>query len=102
MITGGNDDFLDSAEILDTENGSVTMASPMNSKRFGHGMGVVTINGKYRLAVFGGHNGRTRLDSVELYDTKTEKWETSAFKLSEAKSYFGFLTVKLGDILSQL
>ena len=78
------------------------MASPMNSIRHGNGMGVVTINGKDRLAVFGGHDGRTRLDSVEFYNIKTEKWETSAFKLSEAKSYFGFLTVKLGDILSQL
>ena len=51
MITGGYD-MLDSAEILDTEDGSVTMASPMNTKSFLHGMGVVTINGKDRLAVF--------------------------------------------------
>ena len=30
MITGGySDDYLDSTEILDTEGGSVTMASPM-------------------------------------------------------------------------
>ena len=65
-------------------------------------MGVVTINGRDRLAVCGGYDGGKKLDSVELYNTKTEKWETAAFKLSEAKSYFGFLTVKLGDILSQL
>ena len=59
MITGGyNDGSLDSTEVLDTEDGSVTMASPMNSKRDGHGMGVVTINGKDRLAVFGGYDGR--------------------------------------------
>ena len=72
------------------------MASPMNS------MGVNTINEKDRLAAFGGYDGRTRLDSVEFYNTKTEKWETSAFKLSKAKSYFGFLTFKLGDILPQM
>ena len=103
MITGGyGNGVLDSTEILDTEDGSVTMASPMNFKREDHGMGVVTVNGEDRVAVFGGHEGGTRLDSVELYNTQTGKWETSAFKLSEAKLYFGFLTVKLGDILSQL
>ena len=72
----------------------------MNSKRTGHGIGVVTINGRDRLAVFGGFDGRTRLDSVELYNSETEKWETSHLKLSEATSGFSCLTVKLGDILS--
>ena len=71
----------------------------MNSKRFMHGMCVVTINGKDRLAVFGGFNGR---NSLELYNSETEKWETSDLKLSRAKSGFSFLTVKLGDILSNL
>ena len=34
MITGGySDDCHDSTEVLDTEDGSITMASPMNSKR---------------------------------------------------------------------
>ena len=98
MITGGcsTGNYFDSTEILDTEDGSVAMASPMNSKRAGHGIGVVTINGKDRLAVFGGFDGRTTLDSVELYHSETEKWETSDLKLSEASC----LTVKFGDILS--
>ena len=65
-------------------------------------MGVVTINGKDRLAVFGGCDGRTQLASVELYNSETEKWEMSDLKLSEARSYFSFLTVKLGDIISNL
>ena len=52
MITGGN---RNSAEVLDTEDSSVTMAGPMTFKRYGNGMGVVTINGKDRLAVLGGH-----------------------------------------------
>ena len=65
-------------------------------------MGVVTINGENKLAVFGGYDGRTQLDSVEVYKTKTEKWEMTDLELSEAKYYFGFLTIKLGDILSQL
>ena len=103
MITGGyNYGSLDSTEILDTEGGSVTMASPMNFKRQSHGMGVITINGKDRLVVFGGYYGGKMLDSVEFYNTKTEKWEMADFKLSEPKVGFGFLTVKLGDILSNL
>ena len=65
MITGGYDNgYLDSTEVLDTERGSVTMACPMNSKRFGHGMGAITINGENRLAVFGGWERRNALDSV--------------------------------------
>ena len=103
MITGGySDGSLDSTEVLDTEDGSVTMASPMNSKRTNHGMGVVTINGEERLAVFGGSDGRRRLDSVELYNTQTEKWETTNIKLREAKEHFSFLSVKLADVVPYL
>ena len=103
MITCGEDDsVLDSTEILDVEGGSVTMASPMNSKRCGHGMGFVTMNGIDRLAAFGGYDGRNYLDSVELYNSQTEKWETSDFKLSKARYDFSFLTIKLGDVLSNL
>ena len=65
-----------------------------------HGMGVVTINGEDRLAVFGGYDGGTTLDSVELYNSETEKWEISDLKLNKARSGFSCLTVKLGDIIS--
>ena len=103
MITGGdNFGYLDATEILDTDSGSVTMASPMNSKRIYHGMGVVTINGEDRLVVFGGYGGVNFLDSVELYNTQMEKWKMTDFKLRKAKSSFSFLTVKLGDIISNL
>ena len=103
IITGGYDNgYLDATEILDIEDRKVTMAGPMNTKRDLHGMGVVTINGKDKLAAFGGYDGRNFLDSVELYNPKTEKWEMADFKLSEPKSHFSFLTVKLGNILSKL
>ena len=65
-------------------------------------MGIVTINGKDRIVVFGGYDGGKELDSVEFYNTHTEKWEMTGFKLSEPKSQFSFLTVKLIDILSKL
>ena len=93
-----SDGYLDSTEVLDIEDGSVTMASPLNSKRDSHGMGVVTIKEENKLAVY----GRNSLDSVELYNTQTEKWEMADFKLRKAKSSFSFLTVKLGDIISNL
>ena len=75
------------------------VASPMNSKRYDHGMGVVTINHEDRLTVFGGYARKDRLDSVELYDSKTEKWENTDIKLKQPKSDFGFLSVKLGQVL---
>ena len=104
MITGFGK--FNSAEILDTEDGSITMASPMNSKRFYHGMGVLTLNGEDRLAVFGGKGfdgiGNNWLDTVELYNARTGKWETSDIKLNEPKSGFGFLTVKLSNIILEL
>ena len=100
LVTGGN--YQDSTEIIDTEDGSVIMASPMNFKREDHGMGVVTVNGEDRVAVFGGHDGENELDSVELYNTQTEKWEMLDLKLREPKLGIGFLTIKLGDIISQL
>ena len=101
MISGGYDNgYLDSTEVLDTKNESVTMASPMISKRRHHGMGIVTIDGKDRLAVFGGFDGRTVLNSVELYYTQTEKWENTKIKLKEPNNGFSFLTIKLGDFLN--
>ena len=69
---------------------------------YGHGMGFVTINGKDRLAVFGGWDGNNALDSVELYNTLTGKWEMTDFILNEAKSHFSFLTLKLKDIISNV
>ena len=108
MITGGHYrgnttyNYLNSTEIFDTDDGSVTMASPMNSKRTNHGMGVITIDGEDRLAVFGGYNGNIRLSSVELYDTQKREWEKTAFKLNKGVECFGFLSVRLSDVMCHL
>ena len=105
MISGGDDDFfgtLKYTEIINTEDGSVTKLSPMNSKRFGHGIGVLRIKDEDRLAVFGGCDGDDRLDNVETYNSQTKKWEKSDIKLNEAKYHFGFLNLKLSDIISEL
>ena len=104
MITGGyNNGVLDSAEILDIDNGSINMTTnPMSFKRSDHGMGVVTINGNNSLVAFGGNDGRTRLTSVESYNNHTEKWEITNMKLKGSRADFGFLTVKLNDVIPNL
>ena len=101
MITGGSD--INSTEILDFENGIVTMASPTNFIRHNHGFGVITINGQDRLAVLGGdwNSGNDdRHDSIELFNPYTEKWEITDFKMNYRHGYggYGFLTVKLSNI----
>ena len=112
MIAGGYKSFsnvetklfeeLDSTEILDVENGTVTMASPMNSKRASHGTGILTINGEDRLVVFGGSCDKMKLDSIEIYNTETEKWEIADFKLKFPRNDFSAMTVKLSDVISYL
>ena len=101
MITGGFSyaRHLNSTEIIDMEDGTIAMGSPMNSKRCHHGIGVVTINNEDRLFVFGGEDKWYGIvASVEVYDVKTERWETTGSKLNKEKSDFGFLTVNLAQI----
>ena len=105
MITGGykgGGEYLVSTETLDTEDGSVTMASSMNFEKFGYGIGVVTINDKEILAVFGGSTDGRRTDSVEVYNTQTGEWENTNIRLKGAKSGFDFLSVKLADVIPHL
>ena len=107
MITGGftpgRGKFskrLESTEIIDVNEGSVSMASPMKFKRVCHGMGTITINGEDRLAVYGGFGGKKqRINSVEIYNTQTKKWETSKIKLKEPRAIFSSLNVKLSDLI---
>ena len=99
IVTGGYD--LSSTEILDTVDGTVTMASPMRGRRSDHGIGIVTVNGVDKVAVFGGYGGiagsrRSRegyLKTVEIYNPESEEWEDSKFELKEGKAKFGFVSV---------
>ena len=105
MITGGfhtpTATWLDSTEMLDTEDGSITMASPMNFKRDGHGIGIVTIGNEDKLAVVGGKDGdiitHSEYHRAEFFNTQSKEWEiTNA--LPVVHKDFGFLSVKLADI----
>ena len=106
MITGGSGRFgiMKSTEIIDTEDGSVKMASPMNHERFDHGMGVFKINNEDRLAVFLGKKSDDEMNDnrLELYNAQTEKWEETDIEMNGPKCGFGFLSVKLADIVSNL
>ena len=67
----------------------------MNIRRANHGIGILTINDEDRLAVFGGENAHSNsLDSVEIFNTKSQKWEMSDIKLKEGRHGFGFLSVR--------
>jgi len=104
----GDGDFgeiLDSTEIFDTEDFTITMASPMNHKRDAHGIGTITVQGEDRVAVFGGMTGSTSLiglGNLELYNAKTDLWELSKIKLKENYDEVTCVTVKLGEILSKI
>ena len=102
LITGGEADgkYLDSTEILDLKDKSIEMASPMNCKRTCHGIGLINVNDRQRIAAFGGSNDKdTCLNSVEFYDPTTNKWEISSqIKLEEARADFGYITTKWTNI----
>lgn len=101
MITGGkgkkNNQIYNSTELLDIDEGSIRLARPLNSKRYNHGIGIITVDGEDKLAVFGGRNFTTGfLQSVEIYDKETECWNKSKIKLESKKGVASSLSVKLG------
>ena len=102
MVSGGTDcsiNKLDSVEIIDFEKKSVTNTGKMNSKRGDHGIGILTLNGEDKVAIFGGFDENNALDSVEIYDQETQMWtKMTDIKLTQAKGFFGFLTIKRDDI----
>ena len=94
IVTGGRDvrnkkyDCFNSTEIIDFETKSVYEGPPMNFQRGYHGIGVLTIDHKERVVVFGDEK------SVEVLDAETNLWESTSIEFSEEKKYFGFLTIK--------
>ena len=108
IITGGmlrfSTDSLCSTEIFDPQDGSITTASYMEFERSFHGIGLITINDKEQLAVFGGVDTQFSLgaDRFEVYNTKTGTWEISSIKMKNHTSSFAYLSVRLGDILPKL
>ena len=97
IVTGGYTypNFFQSTEIIDVKNRNVTEGPPMNSKRTSHGIGILNINKHERVIVFGGYNKyEDYLKSVEVFNAQTHRWDHTNIELSEAKSKFGFMTIK--------
>ena len=105
VITGGWDsDFnaQDTSEILNLEDNTITLGNPMNTKRYLHGMAVITIDNEDRLAVLGGKDENVDfLYGVETLNPRTRKWELSDLKLKEAKMSFGYTSLP-NDFISKL
>ena len=96
IVTGGTDYgyYLDSTQIINVDNGSVSNGARMNSKRCRHGIGILNINNQERIVIFGGKNDDDYLKTVEVYNTQAQNWELSNITLIEARESFGFLTIK--------
>ena len=86
-----------STEIFNTEDGSITWGKPLNSSRYFHGIGTITMNNEDRLVVFGGGD-----DRFEVYNPLNSRWEMTDIRLNESNHYFGYLNLRLGDILPKL
>ena len=104
LITGGlYSDTNGKSEIFDMKDNTIILGNPMNTKRSYHGMAVITIANEDRLTVFGGRDENlNRLDSVEIFNSSTRKWEiVSDLKLEEAKAAFGYVSLPY-DVISNL
>ena len=97
IVTGGYtaSDYESSCEIIDTETKTVTIASSMNYKRCGHGMGIIYVRGEDRLAVFGGTVGYGRTHNcLELFNIHTQKWELAEnLTMRRYRASFGFVNI---------
>ena len=96
LVTGGW--ALDSTEIIDITTQSITNASPLNTRRYLHGIGVMTVGKEEKIVVLGGNDGFNWLDDIEVYQDDTQTWTLKDIKLSEAKFSMGVLTVKKGAL----
>ena len=97
IISGGTDNFgaINSTEIITLQTMSVKDGGDLNEARYGHGMGIIEINGIQRLVAFGGFDGHCKrkgkwLTSFEVWNDSLECWEKTDMKLSEPLSYFGY------------
>lgn len=76
---------LNTVESLDLMTGEWGQEQPLNTARSRHG--VTELDGK--LYVVGGHNGTSRIQSVEWFDLVTGRWSASPVSLLEARCEHG-------------
>ena len=62
-------------DIIDVSNGTNRKGGKMNHARYGHGMGVVKWNGVSRLLAIRGFMKEAKVNTNEVWNKSTEKWE---------------------------
>ncbi len=75
---GKNKTFLKSCERFDTKANKWTPIASLNTQRCA--FAATSLNGD-KIAVCGGYDGKKRLDTIELYDPKSEEWKLLETKL---------------------
>ena len=96
MVTGGIMDKMakSGTDIIDIDDRTVTSGSPLSHERAYHGIGIMTVDNKDRIAVFGGSDENDEMiDSVEIYDAVKDEWEISNIKLDQIRDSFSFLSL---------
>ena len=99
VVTGGYNSkggwTISSSEVISLQNLSKSeLVGHMNERRSEHGMAIAQVNGKPTLLAFGGENGHDFVDSIEQWIPESQSWAVlSDSKLSEAKRYFGHLSI---------
>ena len=96
LVSGGQRSgaYENSTEIIDMATQGVTYTGSMNSVRYYHGMGIMTIGNEDKVITFGGRNNSEYLDNIEVYHEDTQSWELLGNKLSQPKYEFGYLSIK--------
>ena len=93
------------ALILDLNHWSMTIASPMNTRRADPCIGILTVNEQDRIAAIGGYSRKAEYggyptESIELYDAKTGTWENANFSVQNTvnQDHTILCTMKIGDL----
>ena len=104
VIAGGESNGkLDTTEILNLEDNTITPGNAMNTKRSSHGMGVITIGNEDRLAVFGNGEGGNDSFDLETLNPSTRMWEVSNLNIGRLGEKFSFGYISLpNDFISKL
>ena len=108
MITGGMDctcpilglrrPSLDITEVIDLSTKTSHISGNLKTQRQNHGMSVMKIGNAFKLIAFGGESEEDNglLDSIEVWDSRSETWNKSELKLEDKVSRFSTTTAFCG------
>ena len=79
--------------VLGKEEISIRKGGNMSEGRSSHGMGIIDLNNEPTLVAFGGTNGPSYFDSVDIWDDINETWKLSNITMKKERSDFAHSTV---------